>query len=69
MTSINYNERIPNNVGLGENRRLQRALESWLPNYLNWWDELGPEGTQSYDVYLRTAVDVGTEGWAHFNHV
>ncbi|MEC8086968.1 MAG: benzoyl-CoA 2,3-epoxidase subunit BoxB [Pseudomonadota bacterium] len=69
MTSINYNERIPNNVGLGENRRLQRALESWLPNYLNWWDELGPEGTQGYDVYLRTAVDVGTEGWAHFNHV
>ena len=26
-------------------------------------------GTQGYDVYLRTAVDVGTEGWAHFNHV
>ena len=22
------------------------------------------EGTQGYDVYLRTAVDVGTEGWA-----
>ena len=29
MSSINYNERIPNNVDLGENRRLQRALESW----------------------------------------
>ena len=63
MLSINYNERIPNNVDLGENRRLQRALESWLPNYLSWWDELGPEGTQGYDVYLRTAVDVGTDAW------
>ncbi len=69
MASINYNERIPNNVDLSENRRLQRALESWLPNYLAWWDELGPEGTQAYDVYLRTAVDVSTDGWAHFDFV
>jgi benzoyl-CoA 2,3-dioxygenase component B len=69
MSSINYNERIPNNVDLSENRRLQRALESWLPNYLSWWDELGPEGTQGYDVLLRTAVDVSTEGWAHFDYV
>ena len=21
------------------------------------------------DVYLRTAIDVGREGWAHFGHV
>ncbi len=32
--AINYNERIPNNVDLGENRRLQRALEAWQPEYL-----------------------------------
>ena len=69
MSSINYSERIPNNVDLGDNRRLQRALESWLPNYLSWWDELGPEGTQGYDVLLRTAVDVSTDGWAHFDYV
>ena len=69
MSSINYNERIPNNVDLSENRRLQRALESWLPNYLSWWDELGPEGTQGYDVYLRTAVDVSANGWANFDYV
>ena len=69
MTSINYGERIPNNVDLSENRRLQRALESWQPNYLQWWSELGPEGSRGYDVYLRTAVDVSADGWAHFDYV
>ena len=29
MTGINYSERIPNNVDLSDNRRLQRALERW----------------------------------------
>ena len=51
-----------------ENRRLQRALESKLPNYLSWWDELGPKA-QGYDVYLRTAVDVNADGWANFDYV
>ena len=67
--SIDYGERIPNNVDLGEDRRLQRALEGWLPNYLEWWQELGPEGSQSDDVYLRTAVNVGARGWANFGYV
>ena len=67
--SINYNEHIPNNVGLSENRRLRRALESWQPNYIEWWNELGPEGTIGYDVYLRTAVSVESDGWAHFDYV
>jgi benzoyl-CoA 2,3-dioxygenase component B len=67
--SINYNERIPNNVGLSENRRLQRALESWQPGYLQWWQDLGPEGTTHYDVYLRTAISVESDGWAHFDYV
>ena len=30
---------------------------------------MGPAGFQEKDVYLRTAVDVGREGWAHFGHV
>ena len=30
-------DRIPNNVNLAEDQRLQRALENWLPNYLDWW--------------------------------
>ena len=37
-----YSEKIPNNVGLHEDRRLQRALESWQPNFLSWWDAMGP---------------------------
>ena len=39
-SNIDYSERIPNNVGLAGNRRLQRALESWQPNYIKWWQEL-----------------------------
>ena len=67
--AIDYNERIPNNVALPENRRLQRALESWQPSYLRWWNDLGPEGTQDVDVYLRTAISVESDGWAHFTYV
>jgi benzoyl-CoA 2,3-dioxygenase component B len=62
-------ERIPNNVNLSEDKRLQRALEKWLPNYLSWWREMGPEGFQEKDVYLRTAVSVEPSGWAHFDYV
>lgn len=67
--SINYSERIPNNVDLSGDRRLQRALESWQPNFLDWWHELGPEGTAEVDVYLRTAVSVEARGWANFGYV
>ena len=58
MSSINYSEKIPNNVNLSEDRTLQRALEQWQPNYLQWWQDMGPEGSVDYDVYLRTAVSV-----------
>ena len=66
---INYSEKIPNNVNLGSDRRLQRALERWQPGYLKWWDELGPEKSTGLEVYLRTAVSVEKEGWAHFDYV
>src|SRR5256714_6621040 len=66
---MNLYERIPNNVNLSEDKRLQRALEKWLPNFLAWWHDMGPEGFQQKDVWLRTAVDVGSEGWAHFDYV
>ena len=69
MTTINYEEKIPNNVDLGENRRLQRALESWQPAFLDWWKDMGPKGFQDKDVYLRTAINVGAEGWANFDYV
>ena len=67
-TTADYTEKIPNNVDLGEDRRLQRALESWQPNFLSWWESMGPT-LPTQDVYLRTAVNVGREGWAHFGHV
>jgi benzoyl-CoA 2,3-dioxygenase component B len=67
--SINYNEKIPNNVDLATDKALQRALEHWQPHYLQWWAEMGPEGTHNYDVYLRTAVSADASGWAHFDYV
>lgn len=63
------NEKIPNNVGLSNDKRLQRALEQWLPNYLDWWKQMGPEGFQEKDVFLRTAISVDRDGWAHFDYV
>ncbi|HMU17888.1 MAG TPA: benzoyl-CoA 2,3-epoxidase subunit BoxB [Thauera aminoaromatica] len=69
MSTINYSEKIPNNVNLSEDRTLQRALEQWQPNYLQWWGDMGPEGSTDYDVYLRTAVSVDPEGWAQFGYV
>jgi benzoyl-CoA 2,3-epoxidase subunit B len=68
-TTIDYSEKIPNNVNLGEDRTLKRALEQWQPNYLQWWDDMGPEASTDMDVYLRTAVSVDPQGWASFGHV
>ena len=68
-SNIDYSERIPNNVGLSDNRRLRRALESWQPNYIKWWQELGPDRSAGFDVYLRTAISVETDGWANFGFV
>jgi len=69
MSAINYSEKIPNNVNLSEDRALQRALEQWQPNYLQWWRDMGPDGSNDFDVYLRTAVSVDPQGWAQFGHV
>ena len=66
---MDLNEKIPNNVSLSEDRALQRALESWQPNFISWWKDMGPEGSLDYDVYLRTAVSVDPSGWAHFDYV
>ena len=67
--SIDYAEKIPNNVNLAQDRALQRALEHWQPNYVEWWREMGPDGAQDFDVYLRTAVSVDPSGWAHFDYL
>jgi len=67
--SISYAEKIPNNVDLASDKVLQRALERWQPEFLNWWNDMGPEGSQAADVYLRTAISVHPSGWAHFDYV
>jgi benzoyl-CoA 2,3-epoxidase subunit B len=63
-------ERIPNNVDLAGDKKLQRALEQWQPKFLDWWRDMGPHGFQDYHrVYLRTAISVDPKGWAHFDYV
>ncbi len=62
-------DKIPNNVNLAGDKKLQRALEAWQPSFINWWKEMGPFGFQGDDVYLRTATSVEADGWAHFDYV
>ena len=66
---MNLYDTIPNNVNLSEDVRLKRALEKWLPDFRSWWMEMGPEGFQADNVYLRTAISVDPKGWAHFDYV
>ncbi len=67
--AIDYSQKIPNNVNLADDRTLQRALEQWQPNFINWWDDVGPDGSTNHEVYLRTATSVDPQGWAHFDYV
>ena len=48
---------------------MQRALEAWQPNYIQWWREMGPFGFQEDEIFLRTATSVDHEGWAHLEYV
>ena len=67
--NVDYSTTIPNNVGLMEDRRVLKALEGWHPGYLNWWNDMGPDGFQEKLVYLRTAYSVDPRGWAKFDYV
>jgi len=69
MPAIDYSQKIPNNVDLHSDKKLQRALEAWLPDYIDWWRSVGPSDFNEKDVYLRTAVSVDKEGWAQFGYV
>jgi benzoyl-CoA 2,3-epoxidase subunit B len=69
IINVDYREKIPNNVNLTEDRRVLKALEGWHPGYINWWNDMGPEGFQEAMVYLRTAVSVDPKGWAKFDYV
>ena len=69
IQQVDYNGLIPNNVDLGNDVRVKRALEKWHPGYLNWWKDMGPEGFQESLVYLRTAISVDSKGWAKFDYL
>ncbi len=68
-TSVDLTARIPNNVGLADDPKVRRALERWQPRYLEWWNDMGPRDFASDEVWLRTAVSVGRDGWANFGYV
>jgi benzoyl-CoA 2,3-epoxidase subunit B len=69
ITNVDYSTKIPNNVNLTGDRQVLKALEGWHPGYLDWWNDMGPEGFQESLVYLRTAVSVDPKGWAKFDYV
>ena len=70
--TVDYDLLIPNNVGLAADPKIRRALEKWHPGYIDWWMDMGPDGFQSSQVYLRTATRVESKGadkWAVFDYV
>jgi len=67
--NVDYDGLIPNNVNLGADGRVRKALESWHPGYIDWWKDMGPDGFQDSLVYLRTAISVDPKGWAKFDFV
>ena len=69
LNNVNYDTRIPNNVGLSSDRKVLKALEKWHPGYIDWWNRLIPQNFQESMVYLRTAVSVDPKGWARFDYV
>ena len=66
---MSLTDSIPNNVDLGSDRKLMRALEKWQPNFIQWWMDMGPDGFQQDEIYLRTAIDVDPKGWATYDYV
>ncbi len=69
IMNVDYTTKIPNNVDLAADRQVLKALEGWHPGYLDWWNDMGPDGFQESLVYLRTAVSVDPKGWAKFDYV
>src|SRR3982074_3581733 len=69
IMKVDYSTKIPNNENLSEDRQVLKALEGWHPGYIDWWNDMGPDGFQQSLVYLRTAYSVDPRGWAKFDYV
>ena len=69
MSTVDLASKIPNNVDLANDPVIRRALESWQPQFLEWWHDMGPSDFEKDDIYLRTAIGVGKGGWANFGYV
>ena len=46
IMNVDYTTKIPNNVNLAADRQVLKALEGWHPGYIDWWNDMGPEGFQ-----------------------
>ena len=57
--NVDYDGLIPNNVGLNEDLRVRRALETWHPGYIDWDDEvrLMLEERASFSADALTAME------------
>ena len=44
---IDYDGLIPNNVGLAEDLRVRKALETWHPGYIDWWKEMARKASRT----------------------
>ena len=69
MGTADYQDLIPNNVNLRDDRKLLKALSRWHPKFMDWWMDHGPVAHQKDDIYLRTAVSVDSSGWAVYDYV
>ncbi|HLD04994.1 MAG TPA: benzoyl-CoA 2,3-epoxidase subunit BoxB [Candidatus Nanoarchaeia archaeon] len=66
---VDLTAKIPNNVDLGSDKTLQRALESWHPRFMKWWQSTIPSDLNQAEIYLRTAEGVGQGNWAKWGYV
>ena len=63
MTAVDIDAKIPNNVGLSDDPKLQRALEKWLPKYLEWWHDMGPTDFEDKPIFL--SIGYSACHWCH----
>src|SRR5262249_59808476 len=54
LDPISYIDKIPNNVDLGRDRVLQRALEHWQPTYMGWWFGMRAAESRNRGMYCVT---------------